>query len=162
LALLELNEVTMKFGALIANDRVSFTVEAGSIVGLIGPNGAGKTTLFRLHLPGSTSRSADAFPSMGGYNRTHAVSDRPQRGGAHLPGCPALKEMTVFDNVLVGAFLKCHDNRRHLKKPQECIGYASLPNIQDKLAGGLPIAGKKRLEMARALAAGPSCSCSTR
>ncbi len=46
MALLELADVTMKFGELVANDRVSFTVEAGSIVGLIGPNGAGKTTLF--------------------------------------------------------------------------------------------------------------------
>ena len=46
MALLEVCEVTKKFGELVANDRVSFAVEAGAIVGLIGPNGAGKTTLF--------------------------------------------------------------------------------------------------------------------
>ena len=46
MALLEVREVTKKFGELVANDRVSFTVETGTIVGLIGPNGAGKTTLF--------------------------------------------------------------------------------------------------------------------
>ena len=46
MALLDVRDVTMEFGALVANDRVSFTVESGSIVGLIGPNGAGKTTLF--------------------------------------------------------------------------------------------------------------------
>ena len=46
MALLEVREVTKKFGELVANDRVSFTVETGTIVGLIGPNGAGKTTIF--------------------------------------------------------------------------------------------------------------------
>ncbi len=48
MALLDVRDVTMKFGELVANDRVSFTVEAGSIVGLIGPNGAGKSTLLKL------------------------------------------------------------------------------------------------------------------
>ena len=46
MALLEVQDVTKKFGELVANDRVSFSVDAGAIVGLIGPNGAGKTTLF--------------------------------------------------------------------------------------------------------------------
>lgn len=155
MALLELNEVTMKFGELVANDRVSFTVEAGSIVGLIGPNGAGKTTLFNcisgLYKPFSGRISFD------GKDITGLTPYQIARKGAvrTFQVVRPLKEMTVFDNVLVGAFLKCHDNKSAFEKAAECIRLCELTQIQDKLAGGLPIAGKKRLEMARALAAGP-------
>jgi branched-chain amino acid transport system ATP-binding protein len=155
LALLELNEVTMKFGELVANDRVSFTVEAGSIVGLIGPNGAGKTTLFScisgLYKPFS------GRISFNGEDITGLTPYQIARKGAvrTFQVVRPLKEMTVFDNVLVGAFLKCHDNKAAFEKAAECIRLCELTPFQDKLAGGLPIAGKKRLEMARALAAGP-------
>lgn len=155
MALLELIEVTMKFGELVANDRVSFTVEAGSIVGFIGPNGAGKTTLFScisgLYKPSSGRICFD------GEDITGLTPYQIARKGAvrTFQVVRPLKEMTVFDNVLVGAFLKCHDNKTAFEKAAECIRLCELRRIQDKLAGGLPIAGKRRLEMARALAAGP-------
>lgn len=155
MALLELADVTMKFGELVANDRVSFTVEAGSIVGLIGPNGAGKTTLFNcisgLYKPFSGRISFD------GSDITGLAPYKIARRGAvrTFQVVRPLKEMTVFDNVLVGAFLKCADNRAAFEKAAECIRLCDLELLREKQAGDLPIAGKKRLEMARALATGP-------
>jgi branched-chain amino acid transport system ATP-binding protein len=155
MALLELADVTMKFGELVANDRVSFTVEAGSIVGLIGPNGAGKTTLFNcisgLYKPFSGRISFD------GAEITGQPPYRIARRGAvrTFQVVRPLKEMTVFDNVLVGAFLKCRDNRTAFDRAAECIRLCDLEPLKDKQAGDLPIGGKKRLEMARALATGP-------
>ena len=155
MALLELADVTMKFGELVANDRVSFTVEVGSIVGLIGPNGAGKTTLFNcisgLYKPFSGRISFD------GADITGQPPYRIARRGAvrTFQVVRPLKEMTVFDNVLVGAFLKCRDNRTAFDRAAECIRLCDLEPLKDKQAGDLPIGGKKRLEMARALATGP-------
>ena len=155
MALLELADVTMKFGELVANDRVSFTVESGSIVGLIGPNGAGKTTLFNcisgLYKPFSGRISFD------GADITGQPPYRIARRGAvrTFQVVRPLKEMTVFDNVLVGAFLKCRDNRTAFDRAAECIRLCDLEPLKDKQAGDLPIGGKKRLEMARALATGP-------
>ncbi|MEN6466656.1 MAG: ABC transporter ATP-binding protein [Syntrophaceae bacterium] len=155
MALLELTDVTMKFGELIANDRVSFTVEAGSIVGLIGPNGAGKTTLFNcisgLYKPFSGRIDFD------GADITGLAPYRIARRGAvrTFQVVRPLKEMTVFDNVLIGAFLKSKDNRAAFEKAAECIRLCDLEPLKEKQAGDLPIAGKKRLEMARALATSP-------
>ncbi len=155
MALLEVREVTMKFGELVANDRVSFDVEAGAIVGLIGPNGAGKTTLFncisglyrptggRIHFDGADITGLTPYQiARRGAVRTFQVV-RP------------LKEMTVFDNVLVGAFLNSSDNHEAFARTAECLRICNLENLQDKSAGELPIGGKKRLEMARALATRP-------
>ena len=155
MALLELADVTMKFGELVANDRVSFTVEVGSIVGLIGPNGAGKTTLFNcisgLYKPFSGRISFDGADITGQPPYRIATRGAVRTFQVVRP----LKEMTVFDNVLVGAFLKCRDNRTAFDRAAECIRLCDLEPLKDKQAGDLPIGGKKRLEMARALATGP-------
>jgi branched-chain amino acid transport system ATP-binding protein len=155
MALLEIREVTKKFGELIACDSVSFDVEAGSIVGLIGPNGAGKTTMFNC--------ISGLFPPTGGrirFDGADITGLKPyqiaQRGAVRtFQVVRPLKEMTVFDNVLVGAFLKYPDNRAAFERTRECIRLCNLEAVQDKAAGELPIGGKKRLEMARALATYP-------
>lgn len=156
MALLEVRNVTMKFGSLVACDDVTFDVEEGSVVGLIGPNGAGKTTLFNC---------------ISGFYRP--TSGRLLLRGRDVTGLPAhevarlgavrtfqvvrpLKEMTVLDNVLVGAFMQGADGESALKIAHECLGLCHLDDMSDRLAGGLPIGYKKRLEMARALATGPS------
>jgi len=153
--LLDVRELTMKFGELVASDRVSFTVEAGSIVGLIGPNGAGKTTLFNcisgLYKPTGGRVIFDGDDITG---RTPYEISR--RGAVRtFQVVRPLKDMTVFDNVLVGAFLKCRDNREAFDKAEECIHLCMLEHFQDRPAGELSIGGKKRLEMARALATRP-------
>ena len=155
MALLDVQEVSKKFGELVANDRVSFTVEPGAIVGLIGPNGAGKTTLFNC--------ISGLFPPSAG---------RVFFDGADVTGLPAwriarlgavrtfqvvrpLKDMTVFDNVLVGAFLRTRDGAQAREAAAECVRLCRLEEFAAKPAGDLPIGCKKRLELARALAARP-------
>ncbi|HOF05570.1 MAG TPA: ABC transporter ATP-binding protein [Syntrophales bacterium] len=155
MALLEVREVTKKFGELVANDRVSFTVEAGTIVGLIGPNGAGKTTLFNC--------ITGLFPADGGavfLDGREITALKPyeiaRRGAVRtFQVVRPLKDMTVFDNVLVGAFLKTGDKREAAARAAECVRLCNLDSLQDRPAGELSIGGKKRLEMARALATRP-------
>ncbi len=153
--LLDVQNVTMKFGELVANRRVSFTVEEKSIVGLIGPNGAGKTTLFNC--VSGLCRPTEGTILFNGENITGLKPYQIASRGAvrTFQVVRPLKDMTVFDNVLVGAFLKCSDNKRAFKKAEECIELCSLGSVKGKLAGELSIGGKKRLEMARALATNP-------
>ena len=153
--LLDVRDVTMKFGELVANDRVSFTVESGSIVGLIGPNGAGKTTLFNC-ITGFLKPTSGSI-LFDGADITGLTPYQIARMGAvrTFQVVRPLKEMTVFDNVLVGAFLKTSGNREAFEMAEECINICSLESLQEKLAGELSIGGKKRLELARALATRP-------
>ncbi|PKN04823.1 MAG: ABC transporter ATP-binding protein [Deltaproteobacteria bacterium HGW-Deltaproteobacteria-9] len=155
MALLDVRDVTMKFGELIANDRVNFTVEPGSIVGLIGPNGAGKTTLFNC-ITGFLKPTSGTI-LFNGKDITGFKPYQVARLGAvrTFQVVRPLKEMTVFDNVLVGAFLKASGKREAMERAQECIHICSLESFQSRPAGELPIGGKKRLELARVLATNP-------
>ena len=119
--LLDVRDVTMKFGELVANDRVSFTVESGSIVGLIGPNGAGKTTLFNC-ITGFLKPTSGSI-LFDGADITGLTPYQIARMGAvrTFQVVRPLKEMTVFDNVLVGAFLKTSGNREAFEMVEECI-----------------------------------------
>ena len=155
MALLEVRDLTMKFGSLLANSDVSFDVEKGTIVGLIGPNGAGKTTLFNcvagLYKPASGKVTFDGLDVTGypswkmarlGLARTFQVV-RP------------LKEMTVYENILVGAYMRYSDTAKANEVAEYCVDLCFLGDLRNKLAGGLTIGNKKRLEVARSLATGP-------
>ena len=156
MTLLEVKNITMKFGSLIANHDVSFNVEKGQIVGLIGPNGAGKTTLFNciagMYKPASGQvlfQGTDITPlppykiAAMGLARTFQVV-RP------------LKEMTVHENVMVGAYLKNPSRAEASKVADRCLEACFLQEWRDRFAGDMTMGNKKRLEVARALATGPS------
>jgi branched-chain amino acid transport system ATP-binding protein len=155
LALLEVRNLTMKFGSLVANSDVSFEIEPGTIVGLIGPNGAGKTTLFNcisgLYRPASGRIVFDQ------KDITLSPAYKVARLGAvrTFQVVHPLKDMTVLDNVLVGAFLRNRNPDKAYETAVQCIDACRLTVYQDKPAGELTIGTKKRLEMARALATGP-------
>ena len=155
MALLEVCEVTKKFGELVANDRVSFAVEAGAIVGLIGPNGAGKTTLFNCVSGLYPVTSGRIF--FDGGEITGLPSYRIARLGAvrTFQVVRPLKEMTVFDNVLVGAFLHEASAAKARATAEHSVRVCGLAEFADKPSGDLPIGVKKRLELARALATRP-------
>ena len=155
--LLELDKVQKRFGGLQAVHNLSFTVQKGEIVGLIGPNGAGKTTLFNL-INGVYTPDAGRIV----FDGTDIAGEKPYRiaryglARAHQIVQP-LTNMTVLENCTVGA---CFGREslplaRASEVAREAIAVAGLEDRASMLALHLTIAGKKRLELARALAAQP-------
>jgi branched-chain amino acid transport system ATP-binding protein len=156
-ALLELDRVNKKFGGLHAVQNLSFQVRDGEIVGLIGPNGAGKTTVFNLINGVHTPDSGRIV-----FNGTDITGEKPYRiarrglARTHQIVQP-LMNMTVHENCMVSACFG-RDNlalaRAHAAAG-EAVMIAGLEDRADMQAMHLTIAGKKRLELARALAARP-------
>jgi branched-chain amino acid transport system ATP-binding protein len=156
-SILEVRDVTKRFGGLVAVSDVSFSIAEGEILGLIGPNGAGKTTLFNIvngvykadqgtiRFAGSdiTGQSPDKVVHLG-LARTHQI-------------VKPLNDLTVLDNVTVGAcFGREYLGRTAARKvASEVLQQVGLGDRADITARSLTIAGKKRLEVARALAAKP-------
>jgi branched-chain amino acid transport system ATP-binding protein len=155
--LLQVQGVTKRFGGLQALSRVTFDLPEGQILGLIGPNGAGKTTLFntingvykpeegRIVFRGQdvTGKKPYHLASMG-MARTHQIV-RP------------LNELTVRENVMAGACFG-HENQplgHAASIAYEVLEFVGLAARTNQLASSLNVAQKKRLEMARALAAHP-------
>jgi branched-chain amino acid transport system ATP-binding protein len=134
---------------------VSFRVEQGQIYGLIGPNGSGKTTIFNLinaYFPLTKGEISFEGQKISGL-KTHQIC---QRGvGRTFQIVKPLKRMTVLDNVIASAFL--HNKRKQdaVNLAEETIEFCGLTSYKDKLAKSLPIAMRKRLEIARSLATKP-------
>lgn len=155
MALLEVQGITKRFGGLVAVNDFSLSVDKGHIVALIGPNGAGKTTAFNViagfYKPNSGKVIFDGMDITGlrpdqvcklGLARTFQIS-RP------------FKSITVLDNVMVGAYARTNDSRVAREKALEVLEFLGMQKLANNLAGGLPIASRKRLEIARALATDP-------
>jgi branched-chain amino acid transport system ATP-binding protein len=153
--LLDVQGITKRFGGLVAVDNATISVEAGSITGLIGPNGAGKTTLFtvisgfetpqqgRVVFAGrDVTRDPVHVRAMAGLARTFQIV-QPFTG------------LSVRENIAVGSFLRHADRATALAKASEVGEAVGLGPLLDRPAGALTVAGRKRLELARALATGP-------
>ena len=145
------------FGGLKAVDEVSFTLDEGEILGLIGPNGAGKTTLFsvaagsvpatrgRVLLDGKQVSGKSGYRSVHqGICRTHQIV-RP------------FARLSVLDNVLVGHYYgrPGPGNGSPVEHAMGILDFIGLADRSHQLPGQLTLAGRKRLEVARALATGP-------
>jgi branched-chain amino acid transport system ATP-binding protein len=149
-ALLALDNVTRRFGGILALDRVSFDVGPGEIVGLIGPNGAGKTTAFnvitRLYDPDSGEVALD------GESLLHTAPHRVIRRGVArtFQNVELFPTMTVRENVLVGAHA-----RHGTHSADELVEYVGLGDVAQRVVSGLPFGTLKRVELARALASAP-------
>ena len=148
--LLEVDNVSKRFGGIVALDAVSFTAEAGEIVGLIGPNGAGKTTVFnvisRLYTPDEGDVRFDGETLL-----ETSPSGVVSRGIARtFQNVELFRGMSVIDNVRVGAHAR-HGEQR----PEDVLFYVSLHSVRHRPALELPYATQKRVELARALASGP-------
>jgi len=155
--ILSVQGVTKRFGGLQALTQVTFDLPEGQILGLIGPNGAGKTTLFNAIngvYPCEEGRIIfrdKDVTTMKTYHHAHMGMAR-----THQIVQP-LNELTVQENVTVGACFG-HENQSlgsAAKIVNEVLEFVGLASRADQLAGSLNVAQKKRLELARALAARP-------
>jgi branched-chain amino acid transport system ATP-binding protein len=149
-ALLALDNVTRRFGGILALDEVSLDVDQGEIVGLIGPNGAGKTTAFnvitRLYRPDSGDVTIDGESLL--ETPPHRVISR---GIARtFQNVELFSTMTVRENVLLGAHAR-HGERG----ADELVDYVGLADVAKRVVSGLPFGTLKRVELARALASSP-------
>jgi len=169
-SLLRVDNISVRFGGIVALDGVSFSMRQGSIVGLIGPNGAGKTTLFnclsRLYQPTSGS-----ITFMG-----HPLLDEPKHRIARLgigrtfQNLALFPRMSVLDNIMVGMHAQTHSNyishafrlpaavrdETDIRKVAlDLIDYLNLGSVMYQPAAGLPFGTLKRVELARALACQP-------
>jgi branched-chain amino acid transport system ATP-binding protein len=155
--LLELRNVTRRFGGVVALDDVSLEVAEGEIAGLIGPNGAGKTTAFnvitRIYKPdeGDVVFAGESLLS----TPPHGVV---RRGIARtFQNTEVFPTMTVLENVLLGAHSRGGPfaERRLRSEAVEALEYVELEDRAGRPAAVLPYALLKRLEIARALIAEP-------
>ncbi|HEX5449886.1 MAG TPA: ABC transporter ATP-binding protein [Gaiellaceae bacterium] len=155
--LLAVQNVTRRFGGIVAIDDVSLDVEQGQIVGLIGPNGAGKTTLFnvitRIYRPDAGSLE------FAGRTLLRTPPHRIIRRGIArtFQNVELFRSMTVLDNVLVGAHTRTRpfSGRAVEKRAFDVLDYVGLADVAHRPAAGLPFGTLKRVELARALVAEP-------
>jgi branched-chain amino acid transport system ATP-binding protein len=153
--LLAVRNVSRAFGGLKAVGNVSLQVSAGSLTALIGPNGAGKTTLFAL-MSGFLAPDSGAVVFDG-----HDITGRaPHRNAAFgmtrtFQIVQPFAQQSVRENIAVGAHLRIAGRRAALAQAEEVAQRVGLTAQLDKPAGDLTVAGRKRLELARALATQP-------
>ena len=155
--ILQVKDVSKRFGGLQALTDITFDLPQGQILGLIGPNGAGKTTLFNV--------INGVYPPERGqvFFRSKDITRLPSYEVARLGLSRAhqvvrpLTDLSVRENVMVGACFgwESHGLRAAHRLADEGLTYVGLMDRADQPAGSLNVAQKKRLEMARALAAKP-------
>jgi branched-chain amino acid transport system ATP-binding protein len=153
--ILNVKNLTMKFGSLAAVDDVSLSVGKGEIIGLIGPNGAGKTTFFNC-LTGYLTPQNGAVQ----FNGHPLTGMRPNQicrlGLARtFQIVQVFREMRTWENVIVGAFCRTANSVEAYQETMETLKFTGLYEKKDSLVGNLTIADHKRLEISKALATKP-------
>lgn len=170
MALLSLNQATIKFGGLVAVNSVSFDLEKGDLFGLIGPNGAGKTTCFNL-ITGVYAPTSGMI-EFDGRN----ITGTPSNKIANLGICRTFQNIRLFgalsaiENVVVGGFLRhksslgsalaylpsaINETEALKRQAMELLDLVNLADIADVRSRDLPYGKQRRLEIARALGTQP-------
>ena len=153
--LIEARGITKAFGAFKAVDNASVTVEEGDILGLIGPNGAGKSTFFNC-LTGDLPPTSGSVHFAGVDVTREPPEARARLGLARSFQVPlTFESMTVLDNVMIGALLRHPHARDARAKAREVLDRVGLGLFAEAPARSLGTPGRKRLEIARALASEP-------
>ena len=153
--MLEVRDLSKTFGGLKAVDAAALDVRQGEIVGLIGPNGAGKTTLFAaiagFQAPDSGRVTFDGRDITGlaphkicaaGMVRTFQITQ-------------PFAKISVRENIMVGAYFRTADRREARRRAEAVAAEVGMADQLDQMGADLTVAGRKRLELARALATGP-------
>lgn len=170
MSLLELDNVTLKFGGLTAVNRLSFSVEEGEVFAIVGPNGAGKSTVFNL-----ISRFYTPFEGKIRFDGHDLLKVKPSGVAAYgvartFQNIELFDHASVLQNLLVGRHRHRSSNlvselfftpsvrraeMQHRHMVEEIIDFLDLQPYRDKLIAGLPYGVRKVVEVARALATGP-------
>ncbi|MFQ5625129.1 MAG: ABC transporter ATP-binding protein [Methyloligellaceae bacterium] len=154
--MLEVRGISTSFGGLKAVTDANLSVSEGQIASLIGPNGAGKTTLFAVISgflkPDSGSVTFSGADITG--QEPHAIC---QQGIVRtFQVVQPFAGLTVLENIAVGAHTRIANRGHALARATEVAGLVGMEGVLDQSAGDLTIAGRKRLELARALATEPA------
>ncbi len=167
---LEVRDVTRRFGGLVAVNQVSFSVQPGEIFGLIGPNGAGKTTLFNV--------ITGLIPASSGhllYRGEDIIHMRPHRIAAlgiarTFQNIRLFSNLTALENVMIAQHVHTHsgiiagvfglppspqEERATRRKAHDLLHMVGLTNRADEIARNFAYGDQRRLEIARALALEP-------
>lgn len=172
--MLKIDNITMKFGGVVAVNQFNASISDGEIVGLIGPNGAGKTTIFNM-ITGVYKPTLGSIVYEGNENEEDITGIRPDKI-AKLGICRTFqnirlfKELTVMDNVFIGNHLRLDSGvfsavlrlpkyrdkeREQFEKSKYLLEKVGLYEQRDEKAFSLPYGKQRRLEIARALATDP-------
>jgi branched-chain amino acid transport system ATP-binding protein len=171
---LVVDDVTLKFGGLVALDQVSFEIREGEILGLIGPNGAGKTTCFNVTT--GVYRPTSGQVRFQGQPLTKLKRHQITKLGIArtFQNIRLFKTMTALENVMVGAdarhstglasaLFRLPRHRREEDeghaRAMELLRFMGLEKSADELAANLSYGDQRRLEIARAMATGPKLLC---
>jgi branched-chain amino acid transport system ATP-binding protein len=167
--MLHVDNVTLRFGGLVALDTVSFTVSPGSLHALIGPNGAGKSSCFNVI--SGLYRPTSGVVRLGGQDLTRVRPNRLARLGVGraFQNTALSPHSTVLDNVLLGrhvlthgGFLACGlgltrgEERRHSTRAKEICDFLGIGETIGLPVGSLPYGVVKKVDIARALAVEPT------
>ena len=172
--MLEVDDVTLRFGGVTALDGVSFHINTGEILGLIGPNGAGKTTCFNV-MTGVYQPTSGGVKFLGEPLGRRKKFQITKMGIARtFQNIRLFHNMTALENVLVGAdahhstgmgsallrLRKHHEEEKEgMERAYELLKFMGLEKRADELARNLPYGDQRRLEIARALATNPKLLC---
>ncbi|GAA4355424.1 ABC transporter ATP-binding protein [Angustibacter luteus] len=172
--LLSLDDVTLRFGGVVALDGVSFDIRRGEILGLIGPNGAGKTTCFNAMTGVYQVTSGQVSFNGSSLAGLHKFAITKLGIARTFQNIRLFGNMTALENILVGAdaqhstglfssLFKLPKHRREETeghdKARELLKFMGLSKRADELARNLPYGDQRRLEIARALATNPQLLC---
>ncbi|MEP7017395.1 MAG: ABC transporter ATP-binding protein [Actinomycetota bacterium] len=172
--ILEVDNVTLRFGGVVALDEVSFHINEGEILGLIGPNGAGKTTCFNV-MTGVYQATSGVVRFQGSPLGKRKKFKITQLGIARtFQNIRLFSNMTALENVMVGSDahhssgvlsamfglpLHRHEESDGRDRAHELLDFMGLGTKANELARNLPYGDQRRLEIARALATGPKLLC---
>ena len=155
-SLLRISDVSKQFGGLKAVDSVSFDVTSGEIISIIGPNGAGKTTLFNL-LTGQLAPSSGSLLYQGRDIGRLKPHERARLGfGRTFQISQTLTSMTVLENAMIGALMRQTSIANSAARAMQTLEMVGLEAFANRRSSELSLGGRRRLEVARALAMDPS------
>ena len=151
--MIEVKNVTKKYGKAVAVEDVSFTINDGEIVGLLGPNGAGKSTTMNI-LTGYIEQTSGEV-TIEGYNTLKKPKKAKKQIGYMPEGVPLYTDLTVKEFVTYMAELKQVNKKERKEKVQKVIEQTGLKDVQNKLTRNLSRGYKQRVSMAGALVGEP-------